>query len=33
VALASGWMLKERVNWLAIGAVFIGVALLRVAGV
>ena len=32
VALASGWMLKERVNWLAIGAVFIGVALLRVAG-
>jgi len=32
VALASGWMLKERVSWPAIGAVFVGVALLRLAG-
>jgi drug/metabolite transporter (DMT)-like permease len=32
VALASGWMLKERVNWWAIGAVSFGVALLRLAG-
>ncbi len=32
VALASGLMLKERVNWLAIGAVFAGVVLIRIAG-
>ena len=32
VALAGGWVLKERVNWLAIGAVFAGVVLIRIAG-
>lgn len=32
VALASGMLLKERVSWLAIGAVFVGVALMRAAG-
>jgi len=29
VAIAGGVLLKEKVNWLAIGAVFVGVVLLR----
>lgn len=32
VAIASGLLLKERVNWVAVGAVFAGVVLLRLAG-
>ncbi len=32
VALASGWLLKEKVNWAAIAAVFVGVVLIRLAG-
>lgn len=33
VALISGMVLKESVSWIAIGAVFVGVVLIRVAGV
>jgi drug/metabolite transporter (DMT)-like permease len=32
VALASGALLREKVNWIAIAAVFIGVVLIRLAG-
>jgi drug/metabolite transporter (DMT)-like permease len=32
VALLSGLLLKETVNWLAIGSVFAGVVLIRLAG-
>ena len=32
VAIASGALLKEKVNWLAVGAVLAGVVLLRLAG-
>jgi drug/metabolite transporter (DMT)-like permease len=32
VALASGLILKEKVNWLAIASVFAGVVLIRLAG-
>ncbi|NIW23805.1 MAG: EamA family transporter, partial [Gammaproteobacteria bacterium] len=31
VAIAGAVLLKERVNWLAVGAVFVGVVLLRFA--
>jgi drug/metabolite transporter (DMT)-like permease len=32
VAIASGLLLKETVNWAAIAAVFVGVVLIRLAG-
>lgn len=32
VALASGVLLKEKVNWAAIATVFVGVVLIRLAG-
>ncbi len=32
VAIAGGVLLKEKVSWLAVGAVFAGVVLLRLAG-